>query len=176
MTIKDKLNSPSEFHIITNLDSIRKVCPSLINELKRLGIDDLLIFLALITVRSGSKFPIHIDYPDQARQSFGLNIPVLNCKNSFTVWYDAEPMAHEYVDSHIMTSELVSASIPCREETAIEIDRCDANVPHWINNYVPHKPVCLHDKFRINASVRFTPKIYELIANGYFEEKLVKYD
>jgi len=176
MIIKDKFNSPSEFHIIMNLDLIKEVCPTLMIELKRLGISDIVAFIALITVRSGSKFPIHIDYPDQRRQSFGLNIPVLNCKDSYTVWYDAEPMPHKTIDQHIITSELVSASIPCDEETAIEIDRCDANVSHWINNNVPHKPICLHDNFRINASVRFTSDIYELIASGYFDKHLVKHE
>jgi hypothetical protein len=169
-------NAPSEFRIVADKSLIKEFCPVYMEELKKVGLADMIMFLALISVRPGSFFPIHIDYPDPKRLSFGLNIPVLNCQDSYTVWYDAEPMPHKLVDQHIMTSELVSASIPCNQETAVEIARCDANVPQWINNHTPHKPICLHDNYRINSSMRFMPEIYEMIANGYFDKHLVKHD
>jgi hypothetical protein len=174
--IVNMTTAPSEFRVVADRELIKEFCPVYMEELKKLGLADMIMFLALISVRSGSFFPIHIDYPDPRRLSFGLNIPVLNCQDSYTVWYDAEPLPYKILPAHIVTSELVSTAIPVVEETAVEIARCDANVPHWINNYAPHKPICLHDNYRINSSMRFMPEIYEMIADGYFEKHLVKHD
>ena len=174
--IHDIDNSPSQFINIDDLDMIKSLCPILMSELDRLGLTDLFFMISLITLREGSYFPIHVDYPDPIRLSFGLNIPVLNCKDSYTIWYDAKVLPHLYLPSYIMTSALVSTAMPCDETTAIELDRIECSTPSWVNNHIPHKPHCNHNKFRINASLRFTNHIYEMIDNGYFEQHLVKHD
>ena len=176
IAIKDIGSSPSQFLNIDDLDLVKSTCPALIKELERLELLDILFMISLVTVRPGSYFPIHVDYPDPTRLSFGLNIPVLNCKDSYTIWYDTKTIPHEYLPSYIVTSPLVSVAQPCDEENAIEIDRVECSTPSWINNYVPHKPYCEHNKFRINSSVRFLNKIYERLADGSFYENLVKHD
>ncbi len=174
--IKDIAHSPSQFINVEDLDLIKQVCPTLISELKRLGLYDLLFMISIITVRPGSYFPIHVDYPDPRRLSFGLNIPVLNCTDSYTIWYDTKVLPYQYLPSYIVTSPLVSVAQPCDEDNAVEIDRVECSVPSWINNHIPHRPHCEHNKFRINSSLRFTNKIYEMIADGYFDKHLVRHD
>jgi hypothetical protein len=174
--IKDISKSPSEFINVDDVDKVLHTCPTLVEEFKRLGILDIVYLISIITVRPGSYFPIHIDYPDPGRLSFGLNIPVLNCTDSYTVWYNAKVLPHEYLPEHIITSQLVSVASPCDEENAIEIGRVECSTPSWINNHVPHRPHCLHDKFRINSSFRFTKKIFEMINDGYFDKNLVRHD
>jgi hypothetical protein len=174
--IKDIAHSPSEFINVDDIDKVKHTCPILVDEFKRLGIFDILYLMSIITVRPESYFPIHVDYPDPSRISFGLNIPVLNCKDSYTVWYDTEVLPYKYLPGYIITSPLVSVAQPCDEENAVEIDRVECSTPSWINNHVPHRPHCLHNKFRINSSFRFTNQIYELIANGHFDKHLVRHD
>ena len=175
-SITDISSSPSQFINVDDLDLVKKLCPVLMGELKRLDLYDLLFMVSIITVRPGYYFRIHVDYPDPTRLSFGLNIPVLNCKDSYTIWYDTKVIPHEYLPDYIVTSPLVSVAQPCDEKNAKEIDRVECSTPSWINNYVPHKPHCNHNKFRINSSLRFFNKIYELLDDGSFYEKLVKHD
>ena len=35
--------------------------------------------------------------------------------------------------------------------------RCNSDIPHWINVNVLHRPETHHDKFRVAASIRFSP-------------------
>ena len=176
LLITDPVNGTSEILNAEDIETIKKKCPVLTSELTRLGISDLLFMFMLITVKPGSYFPIHVDYPDPARLSFGLNIPILNCKNSYTIWYDAEVLPHQYLPSYLTKSPLVATAYPCNEETAVEIGRVECSTPSWINNHIPHQPYCEHNKFRINLSLRFHTPIYEMLDNGYFEQHLVKHD
>jgi hypothetical protein len=116
--------------------------------------------------------PIHRDYPDQNVVCFGLNIPVKNCQDSFIVWYDAK-LSDNKMPSYSLGTEKVGLAITVDEKNVQEIDRMTCDKPYWINNFVPHNGVALHNKTRIMSSIRFTPEINELIKNGYFDKFLV---
>lgn len=165
----------SKFAVPADVFTIKKSCPALMSELDRLGLSDHFLMMALIIVQPGSHYPIHIDSTNPARMSVGLNMPILNCENSYTVWYDAKIQYEKYVPDYVIGSDIAHMSVPVDETTAKEIDRCNANIPHWINVSVPHVPVCDHNLFRVNCSLRFSPKLFEFIADGYFDQVLVKH-
>ena len=130
--------------------------PVLYNLLRRMQIDDLWFFLAFIVVSDNKEFPIHIDDYDQTWTTIGLNIPVLNCQDSKTVWYDSIPDTNPAMPDYISSlSHHGSMATKCVSSNVKEIGSCDANIPHWVNVSVPHAPVCNHSKLRINSSLRF---------------------
>lgn len=122
-------------------------CPIVMSMLTRLKIRDLFQYFCFITEVNDQPSDVHVD----SFFDFGLNIPVLNCHDSATVWYDSEPTEKNL---SVLNSE--SDALSCQTEDMKEIGRCDANVPHWINVNVPHRPLVMHDQFRVNASLRFS--------------------
>ena len=174
---KSILELPSQFRILGGRNEIIQNCPQTVEILKKIGLDHLLVTIGIIVVHPDWHYPIHIDSANPARQSFGLNIPILNCSGSYTAFYDVARIEYEkWPPEYLVGSEMAAGSIMCEEEGAVEIARCDANVPHWINVQKPHKPICDHNKLRINSSIRFESSINELLHSGYFEEHLVKHD
>jgi hypothetical protein len=160
-----EVTSINEFH--TN-SVLRRV-------LTDMKIEHLFNFLSFIVVTENRYFPIHIDHYNTDWMSFGLNIPILNCDGSKTVWYDSLPDENDDMPDYI--SELTvhgKIAMKCVQDHVQEIGSCDANVPHWINVSVPHAPKCTHSKLRINSSLRFHSDIYELLDDGTFENLMVK--
>lgn len=143
--------------------------------LTRMQIADLLIFVCFIVVSNNKYFPIHIDHYNTDWTSFGLNIPVLNCKGSSTVWYDSLPEDNDEMPDYIsaLTPHGKFAS-KCVQDNVKEIGSCDTNIPHWINVSIPHAPRCTHSKLRINSSLRFDPKIHDLFTNQTADQLLFK--
>lgn len=174
---KNMLDLPSQFRLLGGRDEIVAHCPNTMKILKGLGLDHLLVTIGIIVVHADWHYPIHIDSANPARQSFGLNLPVLNCAKSWTAFYDVQKIEYEkWPPNYLVGSEMAAGSVMCQEEGAVEIGRCDANVPHWINVQKPHKPICEHNKLRINSSIRFSAEVNELLHNGYFEEHLIHHD
>lgn len=145
-----------------------KDLPALTAYLTRRNLTDLVSMIALIVVSKDTHFPIHIDCDDPSVMSFGLNIPVLNCDGSRTVWYSTATEQKPDLPEYISTTYHGKHAINCIQEGAVEIGSCNANIPHWVNVGVPHAPVCDHDKLRINASIRFDPMIYQHITDDFF--------
>ena len=164
----------SQFVVPTYREYIIENCPSLMQQLKDYGLDDSFAMLGMIIVAPGTKYPIHVDTLNPGRMSLGLNIPVINCHDSDTAWYDTEILYHETFENHIIDSKAQHTAIPCEANGAIELDRVSANVPHWINVIKPHAAVCNHNSFRVNSSLRFDKKIFELIHDGSFDQKCVE--
>jgi 6,7-dimethyl-8-ribityllumazine synthase len=161
----------SHFVIPAPRDYVIDNCPVLMQQLKEYGLYDHFLSLAMIIVGPDDAYPVHVDTINQGLMSVGLNIPVLNCEDSYTAWYDAEILYHELFEPYIMSSKGFTTAIPCDNDTAVEIARCDASQPHWINVLKPHNAVCNHNKLRVNSSLRFDKKLFEMIADGSFEKK-----
>jgi hypothetical protein len=113
---------------------------------------DTFYFIGFISVDTSKEFPPHIDTLD-----VGLNIPLYNCDNTYTVWYDAKILDQPFPD-HVIGTEVVKAARIVDKKNAVEIDRVEANRPLWINTNVAHKPESHHDKLRMVASIRFWPE------------------
>jgi hypothetical protein len=127
-------------------------CPVLIQELLRLKLLGSLSYIGLISVDANKEFPPHIDTLD-----VGLNIPLYNCDNTYTVWYDAEILDQPLPDYAIGSSFVETARI-VDPKNAVEIGRVEANQPWWINTNIPHRPETHHDQLRLAASIRFLPE------------------
>jgi hypothetical protein len=163
----------SQFVVPADPEYVKQNCPSLMKQLKEYELDADFLMLAMIIVAPGTEYPIHIDTLNPGRMSLGLNIPVINCHDSYTAWYDTEILYHEPFANHVIESKSHHTAIPCKVTGAIEIDRCSANVPHWINVTKPHAAICNHNSFRVNSSIRFDKKIFEMIHDGSFDQKCV---
>jgi hypothetical protein len=162
----------SQFVVPASREYVIDNCPILMQQLKEYGLFDHFLALAMIVVGpNDNAYPIHVDTINQGFMSLGLNIPVLNCENSYTAWYDTEILYHESFNSQIITAKGYTTAVPCDSEHAVEIARCDANQPHWINVVKPHNAVCNHNRLRVNSSLRFDKKLFEMIANGSFAQK-----
>lgn len=153
ITRKDNLVPyTSTFVEVSNLDLINKTCPVLAQELQRLQLHDTLVFIALISVDCSKEFPPHVDVGDD----IAMNIPLINCEGTNTVWYSAEIVDKE-LPKYAIGSEIARQARVCDPRTAVEIGRCDSSIPHWINVNVPHRPETHHDQLRLAASLRFFP-------------------
>jgi hypothetical protein len=143
--------------------------------LTRMQIDDLLMVVCFIVVSENKYFPIHIDHYNADWMSFGLNIPVLNCKGSSTVWYDSVPDDNDDMPDYISSlTRHGRLATKCVQDHVKEIGSCNTNIPHWINVSVPHAPKCTHSKLRINCSLRFQPKIHEVLVDETFNQLIFK--
>jgi hypothetical protein len=132
---------------------VEQYCPTLCKELQRLKLRDSLKILAFVSVVIDKHFPAHVD----AESEVALNIPLINCDNTYTVWYDGQTQSKEF-DDYLIGIESARTAIEGTTDSLIEIDRCEANVPRWINVNVLHRPETQHDKFRVAASLRFDPE------------------
>lgn len=156
-------------------DTLRKYCPKLVSKLTEWGLGDRIAESALISVAPGAHYAIHRDFPIWKIRTAALNIPVLNCKGSYTAFYEAEVLDKDLYGP-LGQSVYTKHSHQVNEETAKEIGRCPSEIPHWLNVFQPHAPVVEHDKFRIAFSTRFHPELFDYFENGTFESLMVKHD
>ena len=128
-------------------------CPILCKELQNLKLRDSLKVVAFISIVIDKYFPAHVD----AKSEVALNIPLINCDGTYTVWYDGQVQSKEF-DDYLIGVESARTAIEGDSDSLIEIDRCEANVPRWINVNMLHKPETTHNNFRVAASLRFDPE------------------
>jgi hypothetical protein len=126
-----------------------KTCPIVMSMLKQLKIQNFFQYFCFVTNVKDQETHVHVDNV----VDFGLNIPVLNCHDTYTVWYDSEPIGKNVSSGYQLNFEVDVLS--CHQSNMKEIGRCNSTVPHWINVNVPHQPMVMHDQLRINASLRF---------------------
>jgi hypothetical protein len=156
---------PSEttcYLMVFDLNRFDQLCPELNYFLSQeWGIRDHLSHLAFICLSHDLPMQVHVD---GIEIDIALNMPVLNCHDSFTVWHDTDPEKQQVLSGYYnynaidrgVSEKLAIACGPPGEST--EIGRCSVNQPHWININVPHHAASDHSQFRINASFRFNHK------------------
>lgn len=138
--------------------------PSYTKFLNRLGILDRWKYSAIITTQGNEKFPIHVDAIDWKNRCYGLNLPILNCEDSDTVWYDAD-IVNELVTTE---SDYRNSARLCKTDSAREVCRMPSTTPAWINISIPHRPETKHSDLRIVISARFTPEVHEIFNENIF--------
>lgn len=136
-----------------NAPTVLEQCPSLAEQLKNLNLVDPFFSMGLISVDADHIFPPHVDGDVT---DIALNIPLIGCEDTYTVWYDGK-ITDQELPSYAIGSEIVKIARVCNPRTVVEIDRCDSSIPHWININVPHRPETHHNAFRVAASLRFIP-------------------
>jgi hypothetical protein len=163
--VGDPTNNKNTNKLVAEKDFslVQKYCPKLLNYLKILNLENTTIVPCFLISQNVTN-KIHIDYPSNG---VALNVPILNCNDTYTVWYDAKDRI-ETASAYATDSWNEPAKSPMFDEsTAVELDRIDSNVPHWVNIAVPHAAVCNHNKVRINASIRFSDTILNYLKKAY---------
>jgi hypothetical protein len=164
------------FYVYYSRPELYKYCPTVKKQFDELSLTELYYGITFTIFNPNSRvFPIHIDYPNPARLSLALTIPILNCEGSYTAWYDAEILPYKVLDKSYVMNPVIATTLLCDQDTAVEIDRVTSEIPHWINVGKMHKGVStVTDRPRILATLRFLPNIFEYIADGRFDQILVK--
>lgn len=142
----------STYMEIGDSELLDQYCPALCKELQRLKLRDSVMAVGFVSVVSDKHFPAHVDVDSDV----ALNIPLINCDGTYTVWYDGQ-IHSKKSDDYLMGSESARCALEGIPDSLIELDRCEANVPRWINVNVLHRPETHHDQFRVAASLRFDP-------------------
>ena len=133
--------------------------PSYVKMLTRLNLLDRWTYSAVVTTHGEKEFPIHVDALEWESRCYGLNLPILNCEDSYTVWYDATII---HTPTTYAEDPRNSARF-CELQTAKEVCRMPANTPAWVNNSIPHRPVTNHTNLRAIISARFSPEVHDII-------------
>lgn len=154
--------------IINSNDILKKSAPKFVQLLRDLNLYDRWEYSGWSTSdKAGAVAIVHTDYnwPDR---SYALNIPVLNCHDSWTVWYETNPNSgvttlRKYKDS--ILPEKWQDYYPgqqWRDEDVLgELDRMPATQAAFVNISVPHRPVNLHEEKRVLLSTRFLPELWD---------------
>lgn len=129
-------------------------CTLLSEQLKNLNLIDQFFTMGLISVDADHIFPPHVD-GDVA--DIALNIPLMGCDGTYTVWYDGE-LTDQGLPTYAIGSPIAEIARVADPRTVTEIGRCDSSIPHWINVNVFHRPETHHNQFRVAASLRFAPE------------------
>jgi hypothetical protein len=148
-------------------NAVRQYCPGFVKHLELIGIGDILCGVGIIIVYPGSMFPVHVDHEHDISQQVGLNFPVRNCNNSFTVWYQNVTKSKnldKQISGNMYTDQICEFAGPA----AAEVARCELTGPVWINSGLPHTAESLNPNIRISASFRFNKEILELLKNENF--------
>lgn len=148
-----------------SLDIIREECPNYIAYLKEIELYDKWCLTVFIGVKSEKRLtdsPIHIDHDDWKVRSYALNIPIINCEDSYTVWYDCKERNYDYAPMDAERNPKVNKSaLAFRPETSTEIGRLNVNNPAWINVSIPHRAENNNPNLRFLASARFYPELHD---------------
>lgn len=153
-------------------EDIKRNCPNIMAKIREWGLEDRMAENAIILVKPNKHYAIHRDFPLWQKRNIALNFPMVNCEDSYTVFYDAEILKKETMSGKLGENVYVSHAQAVIEETAKELGRCDSSIPHWINVHVPHAPVVNHDRVRSALSIRFHPELFDYIASGKFDREL----
>ena len=172
-TYEKHYNTCRFIYLLTDQD-VRNKCPILIQEITRLGLGEILEGVGFLVVPPGCYTPLHIDNG----VTITLSIPVINCENSYTVWYkDPEPLSiapeldcigDDTILNPVSASEdlveyLRDPKVPYfKIDPAKELDRVECNRSLWLNTSIPHRPEVLHNYLRVLATIRFNklPEIF----------------
>lgn len=114
---------------------------------------------------------IHYDFVLPAEKYMALNIPLLNCENSFIVWYSGEPGEKIKVRSYnnntneIVFSEndnnpgLIIDNAHWVQGQTDELIRVECIEPMLVHTGQPHQPEVHHNHLRVLLSLRFNPEL-----------------
>lgn len=150
--------------------------PTFVNWLKDVGIYSKWISTAFSVVNSNTNpMRTHVDSLDNDSRRVSLNIPILNCQGTYTVWYDAEldfsnqgPVdispddpRWEKLHGRFKYDPPLRTGLWTIESTEKEVMRVETTSPLLVNITRPHRPMSDHNEMRILACSRFSPELTE---------------
>lgn len=158
-TYPDFDNEPPHFTALQR-EEIEPYAPLYTSFIESLGILDRWSYCAFVTTNLNKNFPIHVDSLIWQERCYGLNLPLINCDDSYTVFYEAEIEEMPFIN---YGDAKFSARVIKRGAKATEIGRLEANNPAWVNTSIPHAPVSNHSRPRAIISARFNPEVHDLV-------------
>jgi hypothetical protein len=145
-------------------DILREEAPGYIAYLKELGLYDQWAKSAFVGTMGENRYrdtPIHIDSDDWQTRCYALNIPLINCENSHTVWYDVKETDDNIYSGDDQSEKGYRSTRGFKSESSTEIGRMSANNSAWINVSIPHRPETNNRNLRLIISTRFWPEIHD---------------
>jgi hypothetical protein len=161
--MNDVILADPEFKIVEDLESRT---PLLRKYLDSVGLQDRQYFAGLVVSTNGSEFPIHVDNITGADRWVALNIPLINCDDTYTAWYDAnitQPLTEvgNYAQGINSNTEQAITTYNglyyCTD--AVEIARTECDQPMLAHVGRPHRGIVTHQKLRVLLTVRFRPEL-----------------
>jgi hypothetical protein len=141
---------------------IEEYIPSLCDYLKTVSLYDKFFRIVLSSKKKPGedlKSGIHVDQITK-RFIYSLNIPVLDCENTYTAWYKGEVELFDQTNNpYIRTNHNRTNHFGVvNEQNATEICRVETIRPMLINTTIPHRALT-NKATRIIACIRFVPDI-----------------
>jgi hypothetical protein len=116
-------------------DTLESLVPKYMSYMDTIGVLNRWRGSSVISTNYGIKFPIHIDSENWLEVSYALNIPVINCEGTYTVWYDAT-VSDRYVNAVGVPKERMTKYID-NTKPITEVERLEMIQPAWINISIP---------------------------------------
>jgi len=140
-------------------DELKDKVPEFCNFLKSVDLYDRWITTSMCTIPPHQNYPLHIDSLHCKDRFVALNIPIFNCENTYTVWYEAEidKLIWDKLHGHIHAT--YDAACHCKWETSVEVKRVESKDPMLINVSIPHSVFNPTERYRFLVSSRFTPEL-----------------
>jgi hypothetical protein len=160
--IKKELNNAIQKNTFgfsaVDTNTIKESCPSLTEYLQKINLLDRWKDTGMVVLNNTS-LSIHSDSLDPQR-IYALNIPVSNCKNSYTIWYKANKGVIPIINKYGEPKKMVY-SFQYKSEDVEEIDRMESSNPAFVNVKVPHSGISFNNSVRCLISLRFVPNVTE---------------
>lgn len=142
-------------------EELKDRVPEFSKFLRSVDLYDRWITTSMCTIPPHQNYPLHIDSLNCQERFVALNIPIINCENTYTAWYEAEIEKHIWNKLHGHIDKTYDEACHCKWETSTEIKRIESFDPMLINVSVPHSVFNPNDKYRFLVSSRFTPELNE---------------
>ena len=152
--------TPNKFCDLS-LETVMREATAYSDFIRKLGLHSRWHSSYFATVNSGNnnnnQWVVHVDDKDSNYLSYALNLPILNCEDSYTVWYDVKP------DSEKIGWVKHYENVPCflPEDIIKEIGRMPATQSAFVNISIPHRPEVMHNNPRIVLTTRFKPELHD---------------
>lgn len=188
---KDVDRLHSLFYSYFNVPEFLTQCPTVKQKLDEFGLTNYYTGIEYYVENPSINLPhpVHVDGAEPALLSVALFVPILNCNDSYNVWYDGkidytariDLKYISYVDDDTLSMEEKCMSglgtyltVLADQSTVTTIESKDNTTPYWMNVQHLHNQVNLSNSTSVSCTIRFTSEILEMIASGEFDAILVK--
>ena len=151
----------SSRYVGINKDVVNRYAPAFVQTLKDLNLYERWDYVSFAGTKNYStkQSNIHVDDVDWQNLSFSLNLPILNCHDSWTVWYDIEPdEGSTGLEQAVEYPRVIGYP---ESKVKGEIGRISVTESAFINVSAPHRPVTNHDDLRLILTTRFHPDLFD---------------
>ena len=161
----DNYNSTIIKYIPLERKDIEPYCPLYTEYIKSLGLIDRWNFSLLSIIANSSKEysenNIHVDTENWQYRCYGLNLPIVNCEGTYTVWYEGSLEDNNATadNQRLKSARFLRTDLPYHE-----IARIESSNPAWVNVSIPHVAMSTHGKPRAAFSARFNPEVHDILA------------